>query len=346
MKTRDERIRAQRRANAADIVLAFNRAQSNTNADLNEGDSELERRKRLYEECKREAAEDERKALAQAQRAEDDRLGITPLKQADTNLNEALRKRWAHSYESIAKFVAFDDNDPAGNILAHSYYDKFHTMPHVTEPVEISGEEAQKAALNFFEWLERVQGVVLDDDSKSKIMLYVGLVASVDKLIDPRLSSCWNAAYERLANELEVLNVRKPEPKTAAAPVNKISNATSREQDKRIADDDFIDETGGWITAWSESVEKGFGIRMTIDQKRKALDYIVNVLDGKWNLHESWDKARIHLANIGVLVCADGTLPLTEKEVILRKLDGLDLAVPSQRAEYLKLANYINYNQV
>jgi hypothetical protein len=290
-------------------------------------------------------------AAALAQRnAEEERLGISGMMQKarehDARENEALRKRWAHSYESIAKFVAFDDNDPAGNILAHSYYDKFHTMPHVTEPVEISGEEAQKAALNFFEWLERVQGVVLDDDSKSKIMLYVGLVAFVDKLIDPRLSSCWNAAYERLANELEVLNVRKPEPKTAAAPVNKISNATSREQDKRIADDDFIDETGGWITAWSESVEKGFGIRMTIDQKRKALDYIVDVLDGKWNLHESWDKARIHLANIGVLVCADGTLPLTEKEVILRKLDGLDLAVPSQRAEYLKLANYINYNQV
>ena len=39
MKTREQRIKAARRANAADIVLAFNRAQSNVNADLNESDS-------------------------------------------------------------------------------------------------------------------------------------------------------------------------------------------------------------------------------------------------------------------------------------------------------------------
>ena len=347
MKTREQRIKAARRANAADIVLAFNRAQSNVNADLNEGDSETARRKQLYEECKREAAEDERKALAQVQRAEDDRIGITPLKQADTDLNEALRKRWAHSYKSIADFVSFDDNDPAGNVLAYSYYDKFHTMPHVSEPVEISGEEAQRAALNFFEWLEHVQGVGLDDESKNKIMLYVGLVAFVDKLIDPRLTSCWNAAYERLANELQVLNVtRKSQPTAETKATPEITDYTSRQQDEQILGEQFVGEAGSWINAWSDSVRQNFGIVMTKDQKRKALDYIVNVLDGQWNQHSSWDKARRHLARTGVLVCADGTLPLTQKEIIEEKMDKLRLDVPAERQEYLKLANYLNHNEI
>lgn len=317
--------------------------------------SNEEIRKRNFEEYKRDLAAEEKanaEAAALAQRnAEEEELGIhstmNEVRAASAHENEALRKRWAHSFKSIANFVAFDENDPAGNILAHSYYDKFHTMPHVTEPVAISGEEAQKAALNFFERLEHVQGVVLDDDSKSKIMLYVGLVAFVDKLIDPRLTSCWNAAYERLANELQVLNVtRKSQPTAETKATPEITDYTSRQQDEQILGEQFVGEAGSWINAWSDSVRQNFGIVMTTDQKRKALDYIVNVLDGQWNQHSSWDKARRHLARTGVLVCADGTLPLTQKEIIEEKMDKLRLDVPAERQEYLKLANYLNHNEI
>ena len=81
---------------------------------------------------------------------------------------------------------------------------------------------------------------------------------------------------------------------------------------------------------------------MTTDQKRKALDYIVN-RGLRWDLHQSWDDARVFLANENILVRPDGTLPLTERESILKQMDKLDLAVPSQKREYFRLSNYLNY---
>lgn len=309
-------------------------------------------RKRNLEEYKRDLAAEEKanaEAAALAQRnAEEEELGIhstmNEVRAASAHENEALRKRWAHSFKSIANFVAFDENDPAGNILAHSYYDKFHTMPHVTEPVAISGEEAQKAALNFFEWLEHVQGVVLDDDSKSKIMLYVGLVASVDKLIGPRLSSCWNAAYERLANELEVLNVTR-EAKPQVAPELAITDYSDAATDRAVVERDLsrvVLDDNGLCNQWLTSLAENFSFWPDESQWRNAIALAEH---RRLPLHipATYDTLRVALVHAKVWPekSPSGKYLLTSDERISDLCEQYSMSDPVQRREFFRRRNEI-----
>ena len=300
------------------------------------------RRRNLAEHAADLAAEEKTNADAAAlaaRNAEEERLGISGMMQKarehDARENEVLRKRWAHSYESIAKFVAFDENDPAGNVLAHSYYDKFHTLPHVTEPVEISGEEAQKAALNFFEWLEH-EGVVLDDDSKSKIMLYVGLVAYVDKRVDPRLSSCWNAAYARLANELQVLNVtRKPKPQNPKEPDFDTLLATRSTDDpilRNAAQDFAIREAQPTFQAWTESLMNSFGYAMSLPIAKQVSDWFIR-MNRSFLDRRAYDDCRKSFVREGLFprTC------LTADDLAAEELDGLNLNTAEGRRRAAQL---------
>jgi hypothetical protein len=323
-------------AAAADVVLNFVKASSQSGTDLDSMDSREKHNRALYEECVREAAAEEEARKAAALRAEEDRLGITPIRQADTAHDTKLGKRWCHTCDEIAAGV--ED-------FPEMYLYKFHNFPisDADQVSHITSEQGLKAYEDFIE-IQKDAGVTFSEEDARKLAIFVGLhgqyLANDTTGVNPLENGVWTSSMEMLERWGAI------KPKRAAQrvePKHEITEQSDAAHDRQVVDDEFIDQTGGWITAWSDSVEKGFGIRMTTAQKRKALDYIV-ARNLPWSVHESWDKARIYLANAGVLVCADGNLPLTEREVIERKMDKLDIANPSQRQEYFRLANYLQHS--
>ena len=174
MKTREQRIKAARRANAADIVLAFNRAQSNVNADLNESDSREKHARDLYEQCRLEAEQEAQEAKVAEVRKFEDSIGLTAIRQADQAYDEQMGKRWRHSCADIKSMV---------DIMPQAYQFKLHNLPLISSEgfENVSFEQFRKAFHDFLTMKHETEGLTLDDESKEKLGLFIAVQANMFK---------------------------------------------------------------------------------------------------------------------------------------------------------------------
>jgi hypothetical protein len=264
---------AARRANAIDLVMQFNNAQSNTNADIDGLSSEERLKRATMAQAIKEADEDAARDAAAAKRQEEVSLGIDrhmdAIRAADQSHDEQLAKRWRHSIADIRKMI--------DSIGGHAYYFRLHDLPFV------DGETFSKITFDdvrdiFHAFLAKkeAEGVTIDgDESKEKLALFVAVMAAEFLGKDTGINLN-DEAFEKALYTLERWNAIKVKrtQKPQATPELAITLYSDSATDKEVVERDLhraVIAPGGLCDQWLTSLAENFSFCPNESQWRNAI---------------------------------------------------------------------------
>jgi hypothetical protein len=295
-------------------------------------------RRRNLEEYQRDC-EAEKKANSDAaalaeRTAKETELGITDamksIRAADARESERVTRVWNRDFATLAAHV--EDK----GVYA---IDCFHQMTITDGPCERPPEDVDDAAAAFFAILED-EGVVLTEDQKRRILLYVGLngigLAERGIFIDPMATNTWRGALARLQEMGAVKPVRKSAPQSEKL---EITDSSSREHDGKVAYKELEKTAFSLFDEWLSSLSTNFAFVPSKDQ----LDAAVKLLENRGlPLYDraSFDKVRVALCvkKIWPMQC------LTTDEYIANVLmERYNLNDPRQKQAFKEECNRVRY---
>jgi hypothetical protein len=334
---------ARRRANAIDLVMQFNNAQANTNADIDGLSSEERLKRATMAQAIKEADEDAVRDAAAAKRQEEVSLGIdrhmNAIRAADQSHDEQLAKRWRHSIADIRKMI--------DSIGGHAYYFRLHDLPFV------DGETFSKITVDdvrdiFHAFLAKkeAEGVTIDDESKEKLALFVAVMAAEFLGKDTGINLN-DEAFEKALYTLERWNAIKVKrtQKPQATPELAITLYSDSATDKEVVERDLhraVIAPGGLCDQWLTSLAENFSFCPNESQWRNAIALMEH---RQLPLTDpvSFDTTRIALVHAKVWPekSPSGKHLLTRDERISDLTEKYSLSDPVQRREFFQKRNEI-----
>lgn len=320
-----DKTRARRRANAMDLVLAFNHAQTTTNANLDGMSSEERHKRDLYAECVAEANAEAEAAQAAATKKFEDETGITKLRALDIAQNNRLIRIWNLPVNDIHRIY--------GPVNYCGSYDGYHTMDTIpsNDAPSYTPQQVIDAGRDFVD-VQNTRGVTFSEADMERVICYIiahamALAFERNISINPLSMQTWGHAADRL----EQLGAIKPK-RTVSQPIP----APVFADDKAEAEYGYLQEALPIFTAWTEQLKRDYGYEITQTARAKVCEYM-----DKRNLnplaHESYDAARRWAAVTGIFpLMPNGELMLTPDENLARRVEigEVNLNTPEGRRYY------------
>jgi hypothetical protein len=323
------------------LVLAFNHAQTTTNANLDGLSSEERHKRDLYAECVAEANAEEQAAQAAATKKFEDETGITKLRQLDAAENERLEKLWCKPISELRR------------IYEHAHFrgifDPYHRMP-LTRANDANANTAEQ----FLEtgkvfYSHRIQaGIEYSESDLDRIGFYISACGMAmafgnrEEVPDVVNIMCWLAAADRL----EQLGAIKPKRTgTQPTPSMQITDTSDAVHDRKVVDADVLNAAMPLLDAWAQQLRRDYGYDLDAHPiaRRKVLSWMeeknLNPLD-----HSSYDKARRWATTSGVFpLLSNGEFMMTDDELLQNKIESgqIDLSTADGRRAYMYALNRI-----